>query len=353
MDTFRQNNDSQDFRAARLSPEASTQSQPSTEASLIQTLMSQPESSDIAEQMNATACQLSLLSGWRWAAIARLTDSGNSAQLLALADNGRTMGGFTYDMAIAPCSAIAEYPGVIHIDDVSRRYSDDKHLRHLGVLHYAGHAYRMGDERIGHIFLMHDQPMSLAQVAQIDALLQLATLHVGHRLQLHGIRDQVRDWKARAETDALTSLPNRHAFERELELQRSLVGSGARADSLLAIFDVNGLKTVNDVKGHLAGDELLRRTSDLLRNHLRRRQDEVFRIGGDEFALLTDAPRKGCEDWLLGRTASLVKKLQSTWPQSGLALGFARISETQGSRSQWLELADSRMYLNKNARSRA
>ena len=51
---------------------------------------------------------------------------------------------------------------------------------------------------------------------------------------------------------------------------------------VLAFIDVDGLKTTNDSLGHAAGDELLRRVVDTVRDHLRS-YDLIVRFGGDEF----------------------------------------------------------------------
>jgi diguanylate cyclase (GGDEF)-like protein len=325
----------------------------SVESELLQSLMVQPASSDIGQMLNAAALQLSRLSGWRWAAVARLTDGCHAGQLLAFVDGARTLAGHTYELSHAPCQLVVDGPGVVHIDQVAQRYADEAVLAEMGVAHYVGLAFKRGPDVIGHVFLMHDKVLTAAQAHQADALLQLATLHVGHQLELHAVRSQAQDWQHRAETDALTQLPNRYAFERELALQQSLVQSGARGDSLLAIFDVNGLKAVNDQLGHLAGDELLRKTGELLRSQLRRQQDEVFRIGGDEFALITDAPKDGCESWLKDRAAGVAMQLQlGGYPQAGLSIGVARLSETGGTRAHWLALADTRMYTHKGQRRR-
>jgi diguanylate cyclase (GGDEF)-like protein len=48
---------------------------------------------------------------------------------------------------------------------------------------------------------------------------------------------------------------------------------------------MDNLKTVNDTRGHDAGDKALQRLADALRNQLRR-TDEAYRIGGDEFAIV-------------------------------------------------------------------
>ncbi len=335
--------------SADLSP-----SKPSAEVQLLQALMQQRDQDDFGQVMAETTLQLQRLSGWRWAVVARLVDDGNAAQMLALVDRGKRLAGHTYHMALSPCATLALTHEVRHIDQVMDRFAEEALLREMGVLHYAGLVCRRGDQPIGHVFLMHDQALTDKQARQIDPLLQLSAMHVGGRLELAGVRSVLRDVQRQAETDSLTQLPNRHAFERELALQQSLVDQGARDDSLLAIFDVNGLKLVNDAQGHLAGDALLRRVADALRGQLRRQQDQVFRIGGDEFALLTDGPKAGCANWLFERSQEITRELQANgFPQAGLSMGSARLREAGGDRGSWLALADARMYAHKGSRRRA
>ena len=81
--------------------------------------------------------------------------------------------------------------------------------------------------------------------------------------------------------DSLTRLYNRMFFEEEmrrLNTERSL--------PLSIIFgDVNGLKLTNDIFGHAAGDDLLRKTAEILKK-VCREEDIMARMGGDEFAIL-------------------------------------------------------------------
>ncbi len=87
-----------------------------------------------------------------------------------------------------------------------------------------------------------------------------------------------------ARRDALTGLGNRRAYERALRMEEArCVRFGHHAG--IAIVDLDGLKVVNDVQGHAAGDELIRRTAATLLD-VTREIDQVFRIGGDEFALI-------------------------------------------------------------------
>jgi diguanylate cyclase (GGDEF)-like protein len=87
-----------------------------------------------------------------------------------------------------------------------------------------------------------------------------------------------------ARTDALTGLLNHGAMQVRL---REEIARARRDGSPLsaAIIDLDDFKRVNDVRGHQAGDELLRRVSATLQGQLRP-YDQVARYGGDEFVLL-------------------------------------------------------------------
>jgi len=91
-----------------------------------------------------------------------------------------------------------------------------------------------------------------------------------------------------AETDALTSLPNRRAFVDRLGSLFNDSRHDARPFAVHYI-DLDQFKNVNDSLGHSIGDNLLQQASDRLRKAVRQ-SDFVARFGGDEFAVLqTDA----------------------------------------------------------------
>ena len=95
-----------------------------------------------------------------------------------------------------------------------------------------------------------------------------------------------------ADHDALTGLLNRRSFERELERHVDHVARyGPRGAAIL--IDVDLFKNVNDTLGHSAGDQLIGKVSDALRERLRD-GEVIARLGGDEFAVLV--PDGGPED---------------------------------------------------------
>ncbi|MDP1713274.1 MAG: diguanylate cyclase [Anaerolineales bacterium] len=90
--------------------------------------------------------------------------------------------------------------------------------------------------------------------------------------------------KAMAMTDAVSGLPNRHAFEEALNGEVERATRFGHHLSLI-IFDLDSFKDYNDEWGHPAGDLRLKATADLVRNNLRK-YDMAARYGGDEFAII-------------------------------------------------------------------
>jgi diguanylate cyclase (GGDEF)-like protein len=101
-----------------------------------------------------------------------------------------------------------------------------------------------------------------------------------------------------SQTDALTQLPNRRAFQYRLSLELRRA-QRYRAPMSLLLADVDGLKRINDEHGHAAGDQAIRRVADAIMATLRA-SDFGARWGGDEFAIVlpnadTDAARHSAE----------------------------------------------------------
>ena len=83
--------------------------------------------------------------------------------------------------------------------------------------------------------------------------------------------------------DSLTGLLNRRAYEERLAIETSRTTRYGQPLSL-CLLDLDGFKAVNDLLGHPAGDEVLRRVAAAIDQS--RLADDAFRVGGDEFAIL-------------------------------------------------------------------
>jgi diguanylate cyclase (GGDEF)-like protein len=90
-----------------------------------------------------------------------------------------------------------------------------------------------------------------------------------------------------ARTDPLTGLPNRRAWDEELE--REILHAGRTETPLcVALLDLDFFKQFNDLNGHPAGDSHLKEVASLWRGRLRS-ADLIARYGGEEFAVLLTA----------------------------------------------------------------
>ncbi len=110
----------------------------------------------------------------------------------------------------------------------------------------------------------------------------------GNIIGYTAIRYDITDRKKVEElaiTDSLTKLYNRRFFDeifpRELKISKRI-----KSSLVFSIVDIDHFKQFNDIYGHQKGDEILKRVADVLKNNLKRPNDFVFRIGGEEFALI-------------------------------------------------------------------
>lgn len=85
-------------------------------------------------------------------------------------------------------------------------------------------------------------------------------------------------------TDGLTGLHNQRHFYRELDREIERAERQGTPLSLL-LFDLDQFKAYNDIKGHLKGDEVLKKVAELVRRAIRK-MDSAYRYGGDEFTVI-------------------------------------------------------------------
>ena len=105
----------------------------------------------------------------------------------------------------------------------------------------------------------------------------------------HQLSERIAEVQAMAYVDGLTGLANRSAYEERVDELNAQIEEGTAAFSL-AVFDLDGLKAINDRQGHDKGDEAIRQLAAALQKSFP--DASLFRIGGDEFVaiLAGDAP---------------------------------------------------------------
>ncbi len=135
------------------------------------------------------------------------------------------------------------------------------------------------------------------------------------RAALDVMRHRVAELEQLADTDTLTPLPNRRAFERELA--RAISTQARHGETAALIFvDLDGLKAINDTHGHKAGDAMILHVARELRAHVRQ-ADMVARISGDEFAIILGRVDDGAAQ---DKARALAQHLSETVLDIGTAL---------------------------------
>ena len=136
--------------------------------------------------------------------------------------------------------------------------------------------------------------------------------------------------------DALTGCQNRTKFYEDVRCLTKL-----RSLSAGVIYvDVNGLKKVNDIYAHEAGDELLRECAEILVRNCP--GSHVYRIGGDEFVVL----ERGISSELFDIRIQLLRKVFEKSARCNVAIGSSWMSDAREIKEH-IAIADRDMYRNK------
>ena len=113
--------------------------------------------------------------------------------------------------------------------------------------------------------------------------------------------------------DPLTGAFNRRAFD-------SMLAECDEANTALILVDVDYFKQINDVYGHPAGDEVLKRVAGVLSEQFRS-EDHVCRIGGDEFAVLMVHVTSALSELVQGKMARVAERLRQGEPKVIMSTG--------------------------------
>jgi diguanylate cyclase (GGDEF)-like protein len=146
------------------------------------------------------------------------------------------------------------------------------------------------------------------------------------------------------QTDYLTGLGNQPRFQRDLASRCRRAGEEPLT---LLLLDLNGFKRYNDTFGHPAGDAMLTRLGAQLRAAVADEQTSAYRIGGDEFAVLSAGGGSALRALVDDATAAL----SADGPGFALspACGHVRVPLEADDPAEVVQLADVRMYAKKES----
>jgi diguanylate cyclase (GGDEF)-like protein len=153
-----------------------------------------------------------------------------------------------------------------------------------------------------------------------------------------------------ADTDKLTGLFNREKFDQYLT---NLIGSDEQSDTSLSLLllDVDHFKKINDTKGHLEGDRILKGLADVLKSKMRP-SDLLARWGGEEFVVvLPDTKLDSAKDFA-ERLRTHVEQNTIVGVNVSVSIGITQLTATDNI-DALLSRADKALYQAKsNGRNR-
>ena len=195
------------------------------------------------------------------------------------------------------------------------------------------YAVRFNQSLIGFIWAAN---FDTTKMMLIKETLEMSSFLIGTVIADHQLFSHL---KAMSTIDGLTQVGNRNAMNERLGRYTS--GDEKLPDSIGIVYaDLNGLKVVNDTKGHEAGDRFLSKAASLLK--LSFGDYEVYRVGGDEFVVLCPDI---AEDKMKERMEQL-RALASNTPDVSFAVGFGWFTGDYDINSA-LKTADEQMYRDK------
>lgn len=145
-------------------------------------------------------------------------------------------------------------------------------------------------------------------------------------------------------TDTLTGLKNKNSFTVDMHN----IESGNQSRYAIVTVDLNGLKNINDSRGHQMGDIYIQNGADAIRKAMEGTDFIGYRVGGDEFSVVL----KNCDIDMVKNFADRIARMADSINRGGIktsmSIGYAKFdAEKDRNFSMTMERADAMMYENK------
>ncbi len=192
---------------------------------------------------------------------------------------------------------------------------------------------KAGEETVGFIWATN---FNTEDTVKIKETLELTTFFVASEIGNFKLLEKL---KILSSIDMLTGVYNRNEMNNRIDALR-VPDTKVIYNFGIVFADLNGLKRVNDMEGHTAGDLLLKNGANVLQNSFV--GNDVYRAGGDEFMVfVTDTTEEE-----LAEKCELAKKNSEKHKNVSFALGYCFAKDSTNI-VDVLKTADERMYMDK------
>lgn len=192
--------------------------------------------------------------------------------------------------------------------------------------------------------------MAVATETTLDQGRQLANSLGEKTIELESVKSKLEEYKKLADTDALTQVLNRRAFDKQIAAVYNDQKSVMFGSLILA--DIDRFKEVNDRFGHPVGDKIIQAVAGILQSSLHGKTF-VARTGGEEFAIVVDGVSEDAVMGIAERLRNAVAQTPFIHPHTGtgfgqitVSLGVCMASEAEGPDDLYTK-ADRALYRSK------
>ena len=230
------------------------------------------------------------------------------------------------------CFMISDEEDMKRVDEVAPEWAAS--LRAAKVESLVIYALKNSDgETFGYIWAGN---FDVSNITKIKEILEITTFILSSEIASH---EMVKRMKILSSTDLLTGVMNRNAMNNRIMDHDNGINT-IKVPYGVFFIDVNGLKTVNDTNGHIAGDNLLKDVAVTMKEHFEK--GEIYRVGGDEFMVIAEGIDRSEFD-------ILEKNLRKDCERPGrahYAVGACFSDEAEDIKKA-MQIADTRMYADK------
>lgn len=206
-----------------------------------------------------------------------------------------------------------------------------------------------------YVMAMYGLPDACGQISAICVSLRDISLRKGLERRLEAANRQLEEMNLK---DYLTDVFNRRHFDESLQREVARLAREG-GEMCVGMVDVDKFKLYNDAYGHLAGDDCLARAAKAMSAALFRPGDELFRYGGEEFAIIMPHTGKENATMVAERVREAISALRIPHCQSALghvtiSIGVAAIDAASAlsghtACEELIRVADKALYAAKNS----
>ena len=165
--------------------------------------------------------------------------------------------------------------------------------------------------------------VSVATTSTIDHGRQVATTLTDKTAELESVKSKLEEYKRLADTDPLTHIWNRRAFDKEIA--RIYNSNRGILFNALILADIDRFKDINDRFGHPVGDRIIQIVAEIFQTSIRTDMF-VARTGGEEFALIIEGASEDTTFEIAERIRLLIEQTPFSNSQTGASYGKVTVS---------------------------